>query len=114
MRRALVTGASSETGQAVIRALLDDGWQVVGTSRSQPPITHERFRWHCMDLSDERYSYGLGNMVENRMIDLVVHCAPSCLKPVVVHEIRRFVIGGAIYSGEAYLALRAEGVHAPA
>lgn len=110
MRRALVTGASSETGQAVIRALLADGWEVIGTSRSQPaPFnmgTGGSFRWHCMDLSDERYTYGLGNMVGNRMIDLIVHCAPASLKPVVVHEIRRFVRGGAIFDGGAYLSLR--------
>lgn len=116
MRRALVTGASSETGLAVIRALLADGWDVVGTSRNPPGLSEEwpRFRWHCMDLTDDRYSYGLGNMVGNRVIDLVVHCAPAHLKPVVVHEIKRFVRAGAIYDGCAYLSTRTETAPCPA
>lgn len=111
MRRALVTGASSDVGKAVIRALLDDGFEVVGTSRTPPGLSHEwpRFRWHCLDLSDERYSYGLGNMVGNRMIDLVVHCAPASLKSVVVHEIRRFVRTGRILDSHEFFSLKCRG-----
>ena len=38
MKQAIVTGASSGIGAAVVRQLLEDGWQVVGMSRSLPPF----------------------------------------------------------------------------
>lgn len=114
-RRALVTGASSGIGQEVIRSLLADGWEVICTSRSQPPIpAQDRYHWHCMDLSDRRYTYALANMIHHRPIDLLVHCSLPCLLPVVTEEIGAFVTGGAIFSGPAFLATRGQEAACPA
>lgn len=35
-RTAVVTGVSSGIGRAIARRLLDDGWSVVGLSRTRP------------------------------------------------------------------------------
>lgn len=112
MRRCLVTGASSETGQTVIRALLDDGWEVVGTSRTPPGLGHEwpRFRWHCMDLADDRFIYGLRNAIAPHPLDMLVHCAPEYLLTPVVEQIGHEILGGTVYSGPAYLATRGRAV----
>lgn len=53
MRRAIVTGVSRGIGRAVTEMLLDDGWDVLGISRTMPePFCHEeRFSWVSWDLS---------------------------------------------------------------
>jgi len=52
-RRAIVTGASSGIGKAIAERLLDDGWSVVGVSRSEPAIAHPRFHAVPLDLAAE-------------------------------------------------------------
>lgn len=111
MKRALVTGASSGIGRDVIRALLADGWEVVGISRSEPGMAAEwpRFRWHCMDLSDSRYTYGLVNAIESRPIDLLVHCSLPCLLAPVLEHVAPYVPASAVFTnGSAYLATRGQ------
>lgn len=51
MKRAMVTGASSGIGAAVVRQLLADGWQVIGMSRSLPPFSQPNFRHLMVDVS---------------------------------------------------------------
>lgn len=50
-RRAVVTGASSGIGKAIAERLLDEGWSVVGVSRTEPAIAHPRFRSVPLDLA---------------------------------------------------------------
>jgi NAD(P)-dependent dehydrogenase (short-subunit alcohol dehydrogenase family) len=50
-RRAIVTGASSGIGKAIAERLLDEGWSVVGVSRSKPAIAHPRFHAVPLDLA---------------------------------------------------------------
>lgn len=74
VKRALVTGCSSGIGLATARALLDDGWAVVGASRTPPPILHDSFTWEHIDLS---FGYRVDSMVWRfeTQLDALVHCA---------------------------------------
>ncbi len=49
---AWVTGSSSGIGLAVSKALLGDGFRVVGLARREPVLAHERFELHHIDLQE--------------------------------------------------------------
>jgi NAD(P)-dependent dehydrogenase (short-subunit alcohol dehydrogenase family) len=49
-RHALVTGASSGIGLAIVRRLLDDGWRVTGVSRRVPALSGKRYAHLSVDL----------------------------------------------------------------
>ena len=49
---AVVTGASSGIGSAIVTRLLDDGWSVMGVSRSLVEGRSERFRSLQVDVTD--------------------------------------------------------------
>lgn len=50
--RALVTGASSGIGAAIVDLLLSQGWQVTGLSRSRIRRDNPQFRWVSVNLAD--------------------------------------------------------------
>ncbi|WP_286808908.1 SDR family NAD(P)-dependent oxidoreductase [Leclercia sp. UBA2479] len=52
MPSAIVTGASSGIGEAIVQRLLDEGWQVIGLSRRGLPLDHANYRCVSVDLSD--------------------------------------------------------------
>ena len=49
---ALVTGASSGIGAAIVERLLHDGWRVTGVSRRPAPFDHAGFTHLSFDLAD--------------------------------------------------------------
>jgi len=49
---ALVTGASSGIGAAIVERLLRDGWRVTGISRRPGPFDHPAFAHVSLDLAD--------------------------------------------------------------
>jgi NAD(P)-dependent dehydrogenase (short-subunit alcohol dehydrogenase family) len=51
-KTAVVTGASSGIGEATVRRLLDDGWEVIGLSRRAPNVDDPAFTWVGVDLGD--------------------------------------------------------------
>lgn len=51
-RHVVLTGVSSGIGWAIAQALLAEGWQVSGLSRSPPPETHDGLHWQSVDLDD--------------------------------------------------------------
>ena len=75
VKRALVTGCSSGIGNAVTLALLDDGWSVLGASRTQPMLRHERFRWVKADLALGYQAERLHRYLHGEHLDALVHCA---------------------------------------
>lgn len=52
MATAIVTGTSSGIGEAIARALLEQGYDVIGISRTKGGIEHSAFRHVSCDLSD--------------------------------------------------------------
>ncbi|MBK3395066.1 MULTISPECIES: SDR family oxidoreductase [Methylobacterium] len=72
VRHALVTGASSGIGAAIVARLLDQGWQVTGVSRSAGGPAHPRYRPLALDLSDlDAIAPAIGEM----RVDALVHAA---------------------------------------
>lgn len=52
MPEAIVTGASSGIGEAIVQRLLAEGWQVTRLSRRALPLDHPNFTPVSVDLSD--------------------------------------------------------------
>ena len=72
-KTAVVTGASSGIGEATVRRLLADGWEVIGLSRRPPNVDDPAFTWIGVDLGDfaqlEERASAIGD------VDAVVHAA---------------------------------------
>ncbi|MFH6786993.1 MULTISPECIES: SDR family NAD(P)-dependent oxidoreductase [Methylobacterium] len=70
--RALVTGASSGIGAAIVARLLGQGWQVTGVSRGAGGPAHPRYRHLPLDLSDlDAIAPAIGAL----RVDALVHAA---------------------------------------
>jgi len=71
-RQALVTGASSGIGAAIVTRLLREGWRVVGISRSDPARQDPQYRHLRLDLAgaDE-----LPTTLDGLGVDAFVHAA---------------------------------------
>lgn len=72
-RRALVTGSSSGIGLATVRALLDEGWRVVGFDRAPPAIAHEGFTAVHVDLAAGAAAEAAGAGADR--VDALIHAA---------------------------------------
>jgi NAD(P)-dependent dehydrogenase (short-subunit alcohol dehydrogenase family) len=74
-RSALVTGCSSGIGYTIAQALLDDGWAVLGASRTRPLLHHQRFRWAQTDVASGESVRALGQHLASAPLDALIHCA---------------------------------------
>ena len=69
---ALVTGASSGIGAAIVERLLRDGWRVTGISRRPGPFDHPAFDHLSLDLNDVD---SIANAVAGLVPTALVHAA---------------------------------------
>jgi 3-oxoacyl-[acyl-carrier protein] reductase len=76
MPTALITGTSQGLGLALAERLLADGWTVHGFARGAQTLTHERFRAHVVDVTDENaVRAAVAAIAEGGRIDLLVNNA---------------------------------------
>jgi 3-oxoacyl-[acyl-carrier protein] reductase len=76
MPSALITGTSQGLGRALAERLLADGWTVHGFARGAQALTHERFRAHVVDVTDENaVRAAVAIVAEAGRIDLLVNNA---------------------------------------
>ena len=70
---AVLTGASSGIGAAAAHRLINDGWHVVGLSRREPELSHDRFTWMPVDLAELEQLEDRLSGVDS--VDAIVHAA---------------------------------------
>jgi short-subunit dehydrogenase len=77
-KKALVSGASSGIGKAIVQALLKDGWEVTGIGRTFPEeacFSNPRFHRQVLDLLDEKALASFLETWEKKDLCLLVNCA---------------------------------------
>ena len=76
MPSALITGTSQGLGRALAERLLAEGWIVHGFARGAQTLSHERFRAHVVDVTDENaVRAAVATVAEAGRIDLLVNNA---------------------------------------
>lgn len=96
-RKVLVTGASKGIGRALVRRLLDDGFQPVGVARSTPADLDPREEFHRCDLADAHATRELGRrlaaegefygLVNNAAVTPTAQAEDNPLAEVTVAEV---------------------------
>lgn len=81
-RLAVVTGASSGIGAAIVMRLLRDGWQVIGLSRTDPKLDSPLYRHHVVDLLD---GTSIDTAMQGLAPDAIVHAAGLMRAATVGH-----------------------------
>ena len=75
-QRILIIGCSDGIGLGTARRLLDDGWQVVGISRSRGPLEHPAYHHEVVDVGQPGYRARLAEIVGARgPFDTCLYCA---------------------------------------
>jgi short-subunit dehydrogenase len=73
--KALLIGNSDGIGLATTKALLENGWSIIGISRSQSAIDSERYRHIAADVLSEDFQTALDSLTsEEDDLDLCIHC----------------------------------------
>jgi short-subunit dehydrogenase len=71
--RAMLVGNSDGIGLATTRRLLAAGWDVIGVSRSESPITNTAYHHRVGDVGDSRYSDLMDELGMKGPFDLCVY-----------------------------------------
>jgi len=76
LKKAVVTGASSGIGKAIVVQLLELGYEVIGISRSIPKdIDSPHFHSYSIDLSNEKETLALCKQLQNEDITILINSA---------------------------------------
>lgn len=73
--RAMLIGNSDGIGLATTRRLLAAGWDIIGVSRSDSPITGSAYQHRIADVSDAKYPDLLAELVTKGPLDLCIYFA---------------------------------------
>jgi len=95
--RALVTGAAGFVGQWTCRALLRDGWDVVGVSIEGPPAAgiltaseRQAVRWEAMDLAPAAGGASrLLELLRQAPADAIIHLAGIAFQATAAADVER-------------------------
>jgi short-subunit dehydrogenase len=71
--KAMLVGNSDGIGLATTRRLLAAGWDIIGISRSESPVTSATYNHHVADVSDSQYSELIEGLVLESPLDLCIY-----------------------------------------
>ena len=71
--KALLVGNSDGIGLATTRRLLAVGWEIIGVSRSESPITNKGYHHRVKDVTDSTYLELLDELVMEGPLDLCIY-----------------------------------------
>lgn len=71
--KAMLVGNSDGIGLAATRRLLTAGWNVIGVSRSESPITSTNYHHRVADVSNSTYSELIHELVQEGPLDLCIY-----------------------------------------
>ena len=71
--QALMVGNSDGIGLATSRRLLAAGWNIIGISRSESPITNTNYHHEVADVSDSKYSELLDELLLGYSFNLCIY-----------------------------------------
>ena len=115
----LATGTRKGIGRFLAEYYLERGYQVVGCSRGESALEHERYEHHCLDVADERAVVAMVRDVVTRhgSLDVLINNAGiasmnhSMLTPM--ETVRRVfstnVYGSFLFCREAAKAMKRRG-----
>jgi NADP-dependent 3-hydroxy acid dehydrogenase YdfG len=69
----MLVGNSDCIGLATTRRLLAAGWDIIGVSRSESPITDTSYCHRVADVSDRKYSELMDELVLRGSLDLCIY-----------------------------------------
>jgi len=73
LSKAILVGNSDGIGLATTRRLLAAGWDIIGVSRSESPITSTTYDHRVADVSDNKYSELIDELVLEGSLDLCIY-----------------------------------------
>ena len=72
-QKALLVGNSDGIGLATTKRLLTKGWDIIGISRSESPISNSNYHHQVADVSHNKYSEILDEFLLSGPLDLCIY-----------------------------------------
>ena len=88
MSRYWILGNSDGIGLAATEALLEQGLEITGFSRSESPIQHENYQHLSVDVASPEYIPTLQKQAESNIPDVVIYCV-GMWAPCRIKEMKR-------------------------